>query len=107
MFRTSGCALSRPSPRPRETSHCTPWTCRQRGRRRGGYVSSRVNLKLEIPWTELSSTTADWDAASPKLLGTLLSNIQLIRSFEESVLKLAVEGLVHGPVHSSIGQEGG
>ena len=70
-------------------------------------MSSRVNLKLEIPWTELSSTTADWDAASPKLLGTLLSNIQLIRSFEESVLKLAVEGLVHGPVHSSIGQEGG
>jgi 2-oxoisovalerate dehydrogenase E1 component len=31
----------------------------------------------------------------------------LIRAFEESVLELAGEGLVHGPAHSSIGQEGG
>jgi 2-oxoisovalerate dehydrogenase E1 component len=31
----------------------------------------------------------------------------LIRTFEEQVLELAGAGLVHGPAHSSIGQEGG
>ncbi|MHB1213288.1 MAG: alpha-ketoacid dehydrogenase subunit alpha/beta, partial [Candidatus Nanopelagicales bacterium] len=30
-----------------------------------------------------------------------------IRTFEEFVLQLAAEGLIHGPAHSSIGQEGG
>ncbi|MBT5617323.1 MAG: MFS transporter, partial [Microbacteriaceae bacterium] len=30
-----------------------------------------------------------------------------IRAFEETVLELAGEGLVHGPAHSSVGQEGG
>ena len=37
----------------------------------------------------------------------MLSQLVLIRTFEESVLELAAEGLVHGPAHSSIGQEGG
>jgi len=31
----------------------------------------------------------------------------LIRAFEEKVLELAGQGLVHGPAHSAIGQEGG
>lgn len=65
--------------------------------------------KLEpgSPWVELSTTPADWKAADPKLLNTMLSQMHLIRAFEESVLELAGEGLVHGPAHSSIGQEGG
>ncbi len=64
-------------------------------------------LTAAAPWIELRSTAADWDAADPALLGTLLAHTQLIRSFEERVLELASEGLVHGPAHSSIGQEGG
>jgi 2-oxoisovalerate dehydrogenase E1 component len=64
-------------------------------------------LDLGVPWVEISTTDEDWAAASPALLGSLLSQIQLIRSFEERVLELAGEGLVHGPAHSSIGQEGG
>ena len=70
-------------------------------------MPSRKQLELKIPWTELATTTEDWDAADPNLLGTLLSHIQLIRSFEERVLELVTQGLVHGPAHSSIGQEGG
>ena len=70
-------------------------------------MPSRKQLELTIPWTELVTTTEDWDAAAPNLLGSLLSHIQLIRSFEERVLELATQGLVHGPAHSSIGQEGG
>jgi 2-oxoisovalerate dehydrogenase E1 component len=58
-------------------------------------------------WSELSTTAADWQAADPALLATMLGQLHLIRAFEETVLELAGEGLVHGPAHSSIGQEGG
>jgi len=58
-------------------------------------------------WNELSTTAADWKAADPALLATMLGELHLIRAFEETVLELAGEGLVHGPAHSSIGQEGG
>jgi 2-oxoisovalerate dehydrogenase E1 component len=58
-------------------------------------------------WSELSTTAADWKAADPALLATMLGQLHLVRAFEETVLELAGEGLVHGPAHSSIGQEGG
>src|ERR1700742_113866 len=58
-------------------------------------------------WSELSTTAADWKAADPALLAAMLGQLHLIRAFEETVLELAGEGLVHGPAHSSIGQEGG
>src|SRR5882757_7010121 len=58
-------------------------------------------------WSELSTTAADWKAADPALLATMLGQLHIIRAFEETVLELAGEGLVHGPAHSSIGQEGG
>ena len=64
-------------------------------------------LTPAAPWIELSSSKADWDKADPKLLGSMLTQLHLIRAFEEQVLELAGEGLVHGPAHSSIGQEGG
>src|SRR5277367_4296246 len=69
---------------------------------------SRVKrLSASADWTALSSTAADWKAADPALLATMLGQLHLIRAFEETVLELAGEGLVHGPAHSSIGQEGG
>ena len=58
-------------------------------------------------WNELSTTAADWKAADPALLAAMLGQLHLIRAFEEKVLELAGEGLVHGPAHFSIGQEGG
>src|ERR1700722_1512421 len=58
-------------------------------------------------WNELSTTAADWKAADPGLLAAMLGQLHLIRAFEETVLDLAGAGLVHGPAHSSIGQEGG
>lgn len=67
----------------------------------------REKLQADAPWTALRSTPADWRAADPALLGSMLTQLHLIRAFEESVLELAGEGLVHGPAHSSIGQEGG
>lgn len=67
----------------------------------------RRKLETGTPWVELSTTDADWKSADPQLLVTMLGEMQLIRSFEETVLELAGAGLVHGPAHSSIGQEGG
>ena len=65
------------------------------------------HLTPAAAWSELSTTAADWKAADPALLATMLGQLHLIRAFEETVLELAGEGLVHGPAHSSIGQEGG
>jgi 2-oxoisovalerate dehydrogenase E1 component len=64
-------------------------------------------LQPASEWIELSTTAADWKAADAGLLATMLGQLHLIRAFEETVLELAGEGLVHGPAHSSIGQEGG
>ncbi|MFK4805086.1 thiamine pyrophosphate-dependent enzyme [Microbacterium sp. ZW CA_36] len=70
-------------------------------------MPKKKRLQTGVDWFELSTTKADWDAADPALLGTMLAQMHLIRAFEETVLELAGEGLVHGPAHSSIGQEGG
>ena len=64
-------------------------------------------LESGTPWVELTTTSADWKSADPALLAEMLAQLHLIRAFEETVLELAGEGLVHGPAHSSIGQEGG
>lgn len=70
-------------------------------------MPKRKRLQTGVDWFEISTTKADWNDADPALLGTMLSQLHLIRAFEESVLEIAGEGLVHGPAHSSIGQEGG
>ena len=64
-------------------------------------------LDTGVDWVELTTTPEDWAEADPALLGTMLVQLHLIRAFEETVLELAAENLVHGPAHSSIGQEGG
>ncbi len=70
-------------------------------------MSDHRELEPAAPWVELVVTDADWDAADPALLTGMFSQLVLIRCFEEYVLDLATAGLVHGPAHSSIGQEGG
>ncbi len=70
-------------------------------------MSESKPLKSAAKWVRLSTTEQDWKQADPTLLGTLLTQMHVIRVFEETVLDLAAEGLVHGPAHSSIGQEGG
>ena len=70
-------------------------------------MTTHRKLVPASPWVTLTATRADWDAAPPGLLTAMLHELLLIRSFEEQVLELAAAGLVHGPAHSSIGQEGG
>jgi 2-oxoisovalerate dehydrogenase E1 component len=70
-------------------------------------MSEHRRLEPASPWVELVVTDADWDAAAPDLLRTTYAQLVWIRAFEQYVLDLAGAGLVHGPAHSSIGQEGG
>ncbi len=65
------------------------------------------DLAPQSPWREIRPTAADRAAFDAALGGTMLSQMHLIRAFEEKVLELAGQGLVHGPAHSAIGQEGG
>lgn len=70
-------------------------------------MTTHRKLAPASPWVTLAATAADWDAAAPELLTAMLHQLLMIRAFEEYVLELAAAGLVHGPAHSSIGQEGG
>ena len=65
------------------------------------------HLEMSVPWVEVTVTESDWNAADPQLLTSAFAQLSLIRAFEEFVLGLAADGLIHGPAHSSIGQEGG
>jgi len=70
-------------------------------------MTHRQTLDMAAPWVQLTVDDSDWDAAEPELLIAMFGQLVLIRTFEELVLELAGAGLVHGPAHSSIGQEGG
>jgi 2-oxoisovalerate dehydrogenase E1 component len=70
-------------------------------------MTKRQALVAAAPWVQLDTDDADWSSADPDTLRTMFARTQWIRSFEEYVLELAGQGLVHGPAHSSIGQEGG
>ncbi len=70
-------------------------------------MTDRHTLDMSVPWIEVSATEGDWDAADTDLLVAMFGQLVLIRTFEELVLELAAAGLIHGPAHSSIGQEGG
>lgn len=70
-------------------------------------MPEEIDLRPSTPWRELKTTSDDWSAAGPGLLEEMLVGGHLIRAFEEKVLELAGQGLVHGPAHSAIGQEGG
>src|SRR5882757_7056004 len=70
-------------------------------------MTAQKQLRPAVPWVRITPTEQDWDAADPALLTAMLGQLTLIRAFEEYVLELAKAGLIHGPAHSSIGQEGG
>ena len=78
-----------------------------RSLKKGRNVSERRLLLPGVAWDRVEITDEDWDAADARLLTSMWSQLVLIRTFEEYLLDLAANGLVHGPAHSSIGQEGG
>ncbi len=64
-------------------------------------------FKSDTIWAHFEPTQSDWETEDPVALARMLEQLQIIRIFEEKVLQLKSEQLLHGPAHSSIGQEGG
>lgn len=65
-----------------------------------------VALKTKTPWSRLEIKDTDLRSIDKRELTVMLEQLILIRHFEEKLLKLSVAGILHGPAHSSIGQEG-
>src|SRR5919112_2042892 len=70
-------------------------------------MAASRTLKTRTLWLRLDATESDWASESADDLIAWLEQILLIRRFEETILDLAGQGLVHGPAHASIGQEAG
>ena len=69
-------------------------------------MSKIQHLSTETPWIRLDVDENDWRSQEPARLVGMLEQVLLIRHFEQKLLALHQEGVVHGPVHASIGQEG-
>jgi 2-oxoisovalerate dehydrogenase E1 component len=70
-------------------------------------MAKLINLKPGASWQEVRATDADWDRLGKKALSEMHFHLHLVRAFEETVADLDGQGLVHGPAHISIGQDGG
>ena len=69
--------------------------------------SKLVALKTKTPWWRLDTGDKNLtDGIDATELQAMLEQLILIRRFEEQLLKLSVAGILHGPAHSSIGQDG-
>lgn len=69
-------------------------------------MAETEKLEAQAPWLQVSATSSDWDDVGADELRKMLVHMHLIRAFEEEILALDREGLTHGPMHSSVGQEG-
>ena len=65
------------------------------------------DLTPKMSWRQITVSDEDRGDLPPELGRTMLTQLHLVRAFEEQVLHLAGQGLVHGPAHSAIGQEAG
>lgn len=70
-------------------------------------MPKQKDLVYASPWQEVKSSAKDWDAVGAGSLMRILQHMHIIRAFEEALIELDNQGLVHGPVHTSIGQEAG
>lgn len=68
-------------------------------------VLKTVQLTPRAAWEEVVVSTNDWKNCPPLVLIRMYQLMYLIRRFEENLLELSSQGLLHGPAHSSIGQE--
>lgn len=58
-------------------------------------------------WVEITATDEDWSRLGRDEALKMHKHLHYVRAFEEMVLEMDGQGLIHGPAHSSIGQEGG
>lgn len=64
------------------------------------------NIPVDIEFKQYLASDSDLRRASKPMLRHMLFHLYLIREVESRLLELKDNGQVHGPVHSSIGQDG-
>ena len=64
------------------------------------------DINNDTPWFQIKANDKDWESINKNSLIYMLEQLFIIRSFEEKLLYLKNEDLLHGPAHASIGQEG-
>ena len=69
-------------------------------------MSDITKLNTETPWVRIDASDKDWKDIDARNHMQMYEQMLLIRRFEEQLLRLHSEGLLHGPAHASIGQEG-
>jgi len=62
-------------------------------------------VKPKFDFKQIEVEQADYKNADPRMLANMAFEVFLIRQFENALLNLSTDGCVHGPVHTSIGQE--
>ncbi|RZL24616.1 MAG: MFS transporter [Rhodococcus sp. (in: high G+C Gram-positive bacteria)] len=67
----------------------------------------KTALTHQVPWVNLTVDAEDVQSIESDVLWSMYAHTVIIRGFERSLIRVTSEGLVHGPMHSSIGQEGG
>ena len=63
------------------------------------------DINLNFDWKRIKIGEEDWKTQEKHTLLLMLQQLYLVRAFETKVLELKNKNLIHGPVHSSIGQE--
>lgn len=69
-------------------------------------MSEVTKLITETPWLRIDASDEDWKNINERNHIQMYEQMLLIRRFEERLLNLKSEDLLHGPAHASIGQEG-
>ncbi len=69
-------------------------------------TSQLIDLTTDTPWWRLETDEQELQTLEPRQAVRMLEQLLLIRRFEERLLNLSVLGVLHGPAHSSIGQDG-
>ena len=70
------------------------------------HMNNLEPLLIDTPCWNLATSDEDLLAVPAVEIAAMLEQLFLIRHFEQRLLELSKEGLLHGPAHASIGQEG-
>ncbi len=68
-------------------------------------MPNRVDLAPMAAWQQIEAIGTDWETLGRDKTTSMLIDLHIVRAFEEALLKVTSDGLVNGPVHSSIGEE--
>jgi len=69
-------------------------------------VAKATNIPIDVKWLQITATDTDWKTIGKAECIKMLTHLHIIRAFEETLSGLNNNGLIHGPLHLSIGHDG-